>query len=230
MNKCDYYDEQTKIIGWLGPDEVIRKTVCVCNGTREQDVCSCGGDRTKCDFYLEVRQKENKPMKAKLVVEGKEFPIEILDPELEKLIRPQKKKTGYERVEDGQSFWRVENSTIIPCRDVRGDGEVQNIYDNANYYSNFEVANNNARADKLMRQLRRFAVEHRENGLNWSNGDQRKYTISFDHKCQVLDVDHWFVCSEFGTMHFDSDETARLAIETFKDELLWYFTEYEDSL
>ena len=230
MNKCDYYDEQTKIIGWLGPDEVIRKTVCVCNGTREQDVCSCGGDRTKCDFYPEVRQKENKPMKAKIVVEGKEFPIEILDPELEKLIKPQKKKTGYERVEDGQSFWCVENSTIIPYRDVRGDGEVQNIYDNANYYSNFEVANNNARADKLMRQLRRFAVEHREKELNWLNEDQKKYTISFDYDNKMLSTDFWCSSGEFGTMYFDSEATAELAIETFRDELLWYFTEYEDSL
>lgn len=29
----------------------------VCTGTREQDPCSCGGDRTKCDFYPEVRAK-----------------------------------------------------------------------------------------------------------------------------------------------------------------------------
>ena len=169
-------------------------------------------------------------MKAKIVVEGKEFPIEILDPELEKLIRPQKKKTGYERVEDGQSFWRVENSTIIPYRDVRGDGEVQNIYDNANYYSNFEVANNNARADKLIRQLRRFAVEHREKDLNWLNEDQNKYTISFDYDNNILSTDFWRSSGEFGTMYFDSEATAELAIETFRDELLWYFTEYEDSL
>lgn len=28
-----------------------------CNGTMEQDPCKCGGDRSKCDFYAEVRQK-----------------------------------------------------------------------------------------------------------------------------------------------------------------------------
>ena len=229
MNKCDYYNEQTKIIGWLGPDEVIRKTVYVCNGTREQDVCSCGGDRTKCDFYPEVRQKENKPMKAKLVVEGKEFPIEILDPELEKLIKPQKKKTGYERVEDGGSFWRVENSTIMPYRDVRGDGEVQHIYDSANYYSNFEVANNNARADKLMRQLRRFAVEHREKEFNWIS-DGYKHFIEFNYETNEIYTDWCCSLREFGAIFFDSEATAELAIETFRDELLWYFTEYEDSL
>jgi hypothetical protein len=29
----------------------------VCFGTKEQDECSCGGDRTKCDFYPEIREK-----------------------------------------------------------------------------------------------------------------------------------------------------------------------------
>jgi hypothetical protein len=231
MNKCDCYDEQTKISGWLGPDEVIRKTVCVCNGTREQDVCSCGGDRTKCDFYPEVRQKENKPMKAKIVVEGKEFPIEILDPELEKLIKPQK-KTGYERVEDGQSFWCVENDAIMPCRDVHGDCDVQSIYDSANYYSNFEVVTNNARADRLMRQLRRFAVEHREKELNWDNDGlcSKKYCICYRYDEGRL-ICTWdaHVRVPF-LMYFDSEASCKLAIETFRDELLWYFTEYEDSL
>lgn len=31
-----------------------------CNGTRERDECSCGGDKTKCDFYPEVREKAMK--------------------------------------------------------------------------------------------------------------------------------------------------------------------------
>lgn len=43
-------------------------------------------------------------MKAKLIAEGKEFPIEILDPELQKMLVPQK-KTGYERVSERQMYW-----------------------------------------------------------------------------------------------------------------------------
>lgn len=34
--------------------------VGVCIGTKCRDECSCGGDRTKCDFYLEVREKAQK--------------------------------------------------------------------------------------------------------------------------------------------------------------------------
>ena len=31
--------------------------VGVCWGTKETDECSCGGDKTKCDFYPEVRKR-----------------------------------------------------------------------------------------------------------------------------------------------------------------------------
>jgi hypothetical protein len=32
-------------------------TGCYCNGTKEQEPCTCGGDRSKCDFYESVRKK-----------------------------------------------------------------------------------------------------------------------------------------------------------------------------
>ena len=56
MNKCDCYHIQPTIkykddcIPFMAHDGV-------CWGTREQDICSCGGDRTKCDFYPEVRER-----------------------------------------------------------------------------------------------------------------------------------------------------------------------------
>lgn len=36
-----------------------------CNGTREQDECDCGGDRAKCTFYPEVREKATKKSECK---------------------------------------------------------------------------------------------------------------------------------------------------------------------
>ena len=34
----------------------------------------------------------------------------------------------------------------------------------------------------------------------------------------------------FGGIYFDTESAVSLAIETFHDELIWYFTEYKDSL
>lgn len=233
MNKCDCYNEQAKIIGWLGPDEAIRKTVCVCNGTKEQDVCSCGGDRAKCDFYPEVRNKalkEKEPMKAKLLINGKELEVEITEEELKKLEEKQKKKTGYERVDDGQVFYfDTGDGEFGSDYDCLGDRSILDMYNAANYYSSERVARDNTRADKLMRQLRRFAVEHREKELNWISAEY-KYFIQFNYETNEISTDWWSCFREFGTIFFDSEATAELAIETFRDELLWYFTEYEDSL
>ena len=57
MNKCDCYCTEEKIIGWHTPVDPKTTIVHKCNGTRERDECSCGGDRTKCDFYPKVREK-----------------------------------------------------------------------------------------------------------------------------------------------------------------------------
>lgn len=59
--KCDCYQEQEytsyrpcyqyeKITGANG----------FCNGNKERDQCYCQGNRTKCDFYPEVREKDEK--------------------------------------------------------------------------------------------------------------------------------------------------------------------------
>ena len=70
MNKCECYRIRTErryfsdyekgyaaAQGKLLPDyEDIRKGACF--GTKEVDYCSCDGDRSKCDFYENVRQEE----------------------------------------------------------------------------------------------------------------------------------------------------------------------------
>lgn len=166
-------------------------------------------------------------MIAKLIVEGKEFPIEIQDPELQKLLAPPK-KTGYERVSIGDSFfWEYCGKMVRSKSGCDGD---TNLYKSANYYSDPIVAENNARADKLMRQLRRFAVEHRKSGLNWSGTAQRKYYIYYNRRDNKIDIGYVIFGRDFGSIYFDTEEAAEAALSTFKDELTWYFTEYKDSL
>lgn len=168
-------------------------------------------------------------MKAKLIVEGKEFPIEILDPELQKLLAPSK-KTGYERVELYNTYYYDDCNGSV-CNEIEEQHKCDNIsYDGANYYSDKTVAENNVRADKLMRQLRRFAVERRENKLDWNNGVQRKYYIYYDYAYNEVAIYQDMRCRHFYSIYFDTEEAAKAAITTFKDELIWYFTEYKDSL
>lgn len=48
---CECYRAEKNFLGKVG----------LCWGTQERDACSCGGDKSKCDFYPSVREKEKKP-------------------------------------------------------------------------------------------------------------------------------------------------------------------------
>lgn len=166
-------------------------------------------------------------MKATLIIEGKEIEIEISEEEYKKLYPSE---TGYERALENSEFY-YEHS--------RGDVETSideycNIddkyYKSANYYSSDVVAENNARADKLMRQLRRFAVQHREPGINFNNATTEKYYIICDYENDELRATYTSYAKVFGAIYFDSREVANAAINKFHDELIWYFNEYKDSL
>ena len=169
-------------------------------------------------------------MKAKLIIEGKEIEIEISEEEYKKIQPPKEKKTGYERIPDPNGYFYVNAKGEVEYGVDLYDYIDDKYYNSANYYSSKEVAENNARADKLVRQLRRFAVEHRECGVNFNNTNTEKHYIYYDYKNDELGVSFVRRTRDFGVIYFDLGETANAAIDEFRDELIWYFTEYKDSL
>ena len=169
-------------------------------------------------------------MKAKLIIEGKEIEIEISEEEYKKIQPPKEKKTGYERIPDPNGYFYVNAKGEVEYGVDLYDYIDDKYYNSANYYSSKEVAENNARADKLVRQLRRFAVEHNESGVNFNDTNAKKYYIYYDYENNELNVSFVRRTRDFGLIHFDSEETANAAIDEFHDELIWYFTEYKEGL
>ena len=169
-------------------------------------------------------------MKAKLIIEGKEIEIEISEEEYKKLQPSKEKKTGYERVPDPNGYFYVNAKGEVEYGVDLYDYIDDEYYASAYYYSSEIVAENNARADKLLRQLRRFAVQHREPGINFNNATTEKYYIICDYENDELRATYTSYAKVFGAIYFDSREVANAAIDKFHDELIWYFNEYKDSL
>lgn len=63
MSLCknyELYDRYTFTYDTYTGSRIPHKvTVGVCLGTKEQDKCSCEGNRCNCDFYADVREKQN---------------------------------------------------------------------------------------------------------------------------------------------------------------------------
>ena len=167
-------------------------------------------------------------MKAKLIIEGKEIEVEISQKEYEKLIK--KKITGYERAAHNNTFYAVSNDGHVDDWVDRNYEVDERIYEEANYYTDKGLAEANARADKLMRNLRRFSAEHRSAELRWRSNTLRKWFIQYDYDANQIAPIYNIRTKYFGLICFETEEIAEAAIKEFHDELIWYFTEYKDSL
>ena len=157
-------------------------------------------------------------MKVFLRANGKEIPVEISEDDYAALTAV----TGYERQPHGTYWYNDASGTFI---DNDEDDEVDTEqYDYGNYYSLESVARANARADKLMRQMRRFAALHGgckspiEFGyvITWSSLPSESFKILGASSDSF----------SFGSVKFASIEAATAAVKEFKEELHWYFTEY----
>lgn len=168
-------------------------------------------------------------MRAKLIVDDKEFDIEILDQKAKDLVAQSKCNTGYERVGTTSLYWFIGDGGKIFSGLDYNDVLDADRYDGANYYSDRVVAENNARADKLMRQLRRLSVKHRE----FEDEDSKKFkderwVIVYDYTMGELFTQQIEDCNVFAAHWFNSERAANVAIRDFRKELEWYFTEYKD--
>lgn len=172
---------------------------------------------------------------AKLIFDGEELKTQIEIDEADLKAMQNEEKTGYERVRELERYyWTGDDGSVYGSHENEShENEISADdlrYDTANYYSSYDVVKNNARADQLMRQLRRFAVENRKEKLDWKTRDCNKYSIYYSYPEEMLYIDCSVDCKEFGQIYFDSEELANRAGKEFKDELIWYFTEYKDSL
>ena len=65
---------------------------------------------------------------------------------------------------------------------------------------------------------------------SWQSLESKKNYISYDCVNNKLSIYDRQILKEFGQIYFKNKEACEKAIEIFKDELLWYFTEFEEQL
>lgn len=171
-------------------------------------------------------------MQVELKVNDKSVQAEISEEQLKKLgLIEDKPRTGYERVEVEETYYLVEVDDEI--KNMKHNGQLdRDCYDVGNYYSNKTIAENNARADRLLRCLRQWQAQNDEviSKEDWEDHDLTKYFIIYDYDSNVISPGRTWWMRGTNNIYFKSREKAEEAIEAFKDELIWYFTEYVQRL
>ena len=180
-------------------------------------------------------------MQVELKVNDKSVQAEISEEQLKELgLFEQLKKlglienqpTGYERAKK-DSIYFFKNS-VGDIQGVTDDKCVldQEYYDSGNYYSSKMIARNNARADRLLRQLRQWQAQNDKaiSKEDWEDNDKDKWCIVYGYGAEELYVNWLYNVRLHNVIYFTTKEKAEEAIEVFKDELIWYFTEYVQRL
>lgn len=96
------------------------------------------------------------------------------------------------------------------------------LYDNDNFFSTRENAENVIRADNILRRLRHFAISHRATDTSMADGG---YTITYNYQDECLELGATGNWLAIGDVVFDTEEIARKAMNKYAADLIWYFTE-----
>lgn len=170
-----------------------------------------------------------KKVNVELVVNGQKHHAYLTKAEWEELQKKMVKHTGYERVPMNHDYYYVDEASEVQVdKDLRKDIDDRS-YEIANYYTNKQLAQDCARADTIMRRLRRFAAEVNDDAIKWNNFI-KKYSVAYHPKLCNLEVCETAYYKIPGAIYFDTHEKARQAIEKFRDDLIWYCTEYQERL
>lgn len=150
---------------------------------------------------------------------------EILDVE-----EKEKKKTGYERVGKGVKYYTVSSGLEINSYDDIYEFDEEK-YKIANYFNDKNLTKNIARAQRLRYQLRRYAALN--GGIpsqkDWENSRVAKYEL-ISESDNFIHATKNFESRAIGAIYFKDIKACEKAMVIFKDELIWYFTEFQEML
>lgn len=136
---------------------------------------------------------------------------------------------------DNNKVWKPEYKENYYTFDVYGEGEaikytnVNSNLDNdiikfGSYFKTKEEAERASFELKLHNNLKRFALENNECDIDWDNEEQYKHYVCYDNNNSEIGISYAWQSREFNQVYFTSEEIVIKCIETFKDDLIRYFT------
>lgn len=167
--------------------------------------------------------------KLQLMINGKPvmIPIQLSEEQIRQLtaaINLDEILTGWEEPKIGQKGYYEDEFNNVAEFDI-DEATIdfaQKLYENDNFYSTRETAENTVRADNVLRRLRHYAISHRASDVTMADGG---YTITYNYELECLEIGATGNWLALGDMVFDTEEIARKAMNKYAADLIWYFTE-----
>lgn len=173
-------------------------------------------------------------MQVELKANGKTVQAEISEEQLKELgLIEERSRTGYERVKKGDVYYVIDTEYNSMSKITEfNDQEDEQIYNAGNYFNDKVIAENNARADKLLRCLRQWQAANDKtiSISDWKNDEINKYFITYNYRFSLFEIGRSSQRREPNIIYFTTKGKVTEAIKNFRNELEWYFSEYQQRL
>lgn len=165
-------------------------------------------------------------MRTQLYIDGELRTVDIEDGRITTVNEePTQPKTGWERVNVGEPYFTL--TQYKPHEQGEdNDANDQKMYDSADYFSDGKIAADVFRAQTIWRKLMRWQSEN-DAPVDWENDAIDHYYIYYDYHKKTFYVGGLYFLKDAFNVYFSTVEKAEQALETFHDDLLWLFTEFQ---
>lgn len=158
--------------------------------------------------------------KAKLIINGKEFEVQLTEEQAQELTA-QKKVTGFERAKANAYYYSANSLGRKDHFEEYNMNYDDDRYANANYYTDESLAEWCIRNDTLNRKMRRWAAEYNSKPIDWQDAEQDKWYVGYNTVANKLDINNTYKYCSVGVVYFDSYGIAVDACNEFGNEIKW---------
>ena len=126
-----------------------------------------------------------------------------------------------------QKRWRGERNNhyyfISDAGEIKKGREDKVAYDSSryqlgNYFKTKEEAEFELNKRLVYQELKDYALEHNEMGIDWKKSEQEKWVISYDNQFKCLRYRIRYTLSDIGQIYFSSCEIAREAVKAIGED------------
>lgn len=165
-------------------------------------------------------------MKAKLILNNKEYEVEVSEEQIKEIKKPKCKRW---RAEEGEKYYFLSDlGEILSANDCR-DKSDNFLYNTDNYFKTEEGAEFRRQQLLYLQQYKDFLGEDLVTEDDWKDDDILKYYAYYDYDSNIVDIDGFIYFKFQGTIYSKSKEKIENFINLIgEDNFKKYILEVED--
>lgn len=146
-----------------------------------------------------------------IMLGGKKIPL--TDEQVKLIQSDAPEKSPFDRVDEGEEYYAIGSDFYLLCYPEIKSTVDNDLFNAGNYCTDKGIMKQHALHMKLNNLLWRYSMTHGGDSVDWDDNTETKVEIFYDTAMDVFECAEHAILKTFGTVRFDSKETAKAAIE-----------------